>query len=266
MNRQQPIQLWVTAMWNVPKNPKRSAEHYLKVTPATSALLRGLDCHAWVDSVQWAREFDTQFRYHGVSAEIYHRGPYRLVPRNLVRAVRHNAIARFTAGTPGPLPAGSREKDTVHLQRDLLAAGPQVYTRLVSAWLAKPFAINASSRLARLSNSDLVGWIDASFSRILPTGSHRLEQVVPESWRAHQILHLEGGMDYRNRPLGISAAILVASVATWQWLGQEFHRAALTAFQEAYLHDEETVLSEIARRNLERFFTASIDQLIEPAR
>lgn len=258
----QEVSLWVTAMWDVPDNPKRSPQHYRRLIPRTARLLHDSRCEAWVDSPRWGEYLAGALTSAGVDQNMNWESPSSLVPQRLQQAVAKNASRRLHAEPITGVSATSLEKDTVHFVRDLTPAGIDTYTSLVQAWLAKVFAVLEAISRNKIGRLEVVGWVDASFSRFLDPSLPHVEFSPTQPVSSGRLTHVGNIMTHGGKPLDISATVMIGSVATWRWLGRAFLRAALHAYKDNYLHDEETILNLLVGRFPHRFRRVDLMDLV----
>ena len=238
--------LYVSGLWLIQNNVKRSPDHYFQNLPGTFSLIKGqrLVFHYDDESVisevsRLAREF--QITLEPVKINIQELECWDWASRFVdgCQAMRLNEL-RFLDDHTG-------EKGVAHYFRDLQKGGRGSFERMLTIWLSK---VSIARDLANKRNRS-VAWIDASISRA---------NYDRENWDFTQvdsvpdcISHYGNRMSLYGKRLPLSAGYLEGNCKAWNALYSLYHEILPKAAQMPYGHDEETILSECVTQSPDLF-------------
>jgi hypothetical protein len=239
--------LYVSGLWLIQNNVKRSPDHYFQNLPGTFSLIKGqrlvfhYDDESVINEVsRLAREF--QITLEPVKINIQELECWVWASRFVdgCQAMRLNEL-RFLDDHAG-------EKGVAHFRRDLQKGGKSSYERMLTIWLSK---VSIVTGLANNSSDRSIAWIDASIARF----NHDREnwdftklKSVPGC-----ISHYGNRMSFYGKRLPLNAAYLEGNCKAWNTLYSLYNEILPKAARMPYGHDEETVLSECVTRSPELF-------------
>ncbi len=238
---------YVTGLWIVPNNAKRSPEHYFSCLPATFALLRRSHVIFYHDDVTVLEKALALAAEHEVLLE-----PIRAPLQSLAcwgwaeRFVDACAAMRLDEFNQTKSYAG--EKGVVHFWRDLQQGGRESYISMLAIWLSKVPLVAA---VGRRQNKESLAWIDASIARV--NGERENWNFPRMDGEPGCISHYGNDMRFLGRRLPLSAGYLEGDSQAWQALEALYFDMLPKAARMPYGHDEETVLAQCVAEAPELF-------------
>ena len=242
---------FVTGFWPVAGNTKYPAGHYDRTLARTMAMLRGGRLMAFYELPETAETFTRLAARHGIALELRYLAlealPSWPASAGLLRACEATDID-YWEGTEH----ASAEKCIVHYRRDLQRSGPEVYRRLAAIWTGRFGLMRAHVIPENPFGTDWFCWVDASLSRV-----NRLRanwDFTRVAYDDPSVLHHYGhAMIYRGERLRISGGFGCATAPLWEKVGRLFDARLEAAGEEAYGHDDETLLHDVLTANPELF-------------
>ena len=239
---------FVTGYWPVIGNTKRSTTFYSEMFPRTLSFLGGPRPKLFVTD-QTTLEFLEADKLGYLESEVFRMDTKSLVPDLLVQRVRENSVRNSRRSVLLASLRPKRDKHRTHFLSHLTRMGVRSYTELVVTWLAKIYAMKFLLENSEIDDSKFLGWADIGLARIW-TGPLASKIADSTAWPLLEegFSHIRPRMTEGCQNLALSAGLLVAKPPAWRRLFPQFESIAMDAYTEAFLHDEETILSRTTRQ------------------
>lgn len=238
--------MYCTGFWLIPGNRKRTAQHYLRLLPRTLSMISGGSLHLFCGDDDIERIFREAAGSSRVNLSVSRLSIAELpgataTPPILASAARAAAASRFEG-------ARKKEKGDIHVRRDFLGSGPEVFEDLLSIWLSKP---GLATRVAEDAGPavERVAWIDASVAKF--TGNRTNWDFPRHRGTSGKLSHYASPMRYRGDRLPLNASYLCAEKTLWPTVLERFNEQLDALGGDGYVHDEETIFAHVLERHPE---------------
>ncbi len=219
---------YVTGLWLVDGNVKRSREEYLALLPRTLRFLQDQNVVIYYDDDEVLR-----------IVKKFHFNNIKTVRRALLELPKYEQAWKVACNTAEFDYAGfsfrSREKGLAHYAREYMFGGPDVYANMLAVWLSKIDLV--CEQVA--AGAGHYSWIDASVARFCPTRSMKGMIDLAKS----DVLRMyPSSMAYLGEQIKFNASYMMGPSAKWPVLQSNFDRQLEHMLHEKYPIDEEVVL------------------------
>lgn len=238
--------IYVSGLWVLQGNPKRSLDHYDSLLPATLDLLTCSTLYFYSDDLAILERVRGLSSLRGIETRIS-LVPVAMLPgwkmaENAMQSCKAMSLSSFSRPQNYYY-----EKGVTHYWRDLKDGGSDVYKGMLAIWLSKVFLTAAVSRERRGS----VAWVDASVSRF--NGKRTYWNFPSDNGYPGKISHYGSPMNFYGAPLPINASYLEGDTVAWERCETLFQEKLRLALKMPYGHDEETVLAECVKSSPDLF-------------
>jgi len=247
--------VYVSGYYHVRKKQDHTPEkmefgRYLKLIPGTIELLQGSTLVFFYEEDFILELFQRLCINHDVSLIAIHRKTTELPAYEDVVAMQdfisnagryeiHKLADRFP-----------RDKGTHHFRKFFCRyKDPEIYRQNVSIWLSKIALVKTA--MDSIESAQWFAWVDAGISRFNHRRTKwRFPVVTPT---ADQIMHYGSVQHYMGKRLPLNASYLCGHRRTWERLNDVFYAQLRKSINNAYVHDEETILGNVYQQHPELF-------------
>jgi hypothetical protein len=227
-----------TGYWHVPQNIKRSLQHYLDHIPTTIEMINNGKLLFFYEDLQIFSLCKACAEKNNVRIVGKQISLSELPYSNLGAALLSSCKAMARAGSPK---RSVLDKGALHYSRDYLGSGEEGYKNLLSIWMSKVPLINRHAIAADPFGTPKYAWIDCSISRL--NNKRKNWNFVTLPYGSEKLYHYKNTMKYYREPLKLCAGFICGSKKEWATLDRLFEQYLFTHLNDAYAHDEETILN-----------------------
>ncbi len=219
---------YVTGLWLVDGNAKRSREHYLILLPRTLRFLQGQNLVFYHDDDE-VLQIAEKFRFRS----------FKPVKRAVSQLPKYEHALKVAANTAffdhTAFPFRWREKGLAHHAREYVSGGPDVYAKMLAIWLSKIDLVCEQAA----GGAGHYCWIDASVARFCQSRS--MKGMIDLS-KSDVIRMYTSQMAYKGEKLKFNASYMMGQPEKWQILQNKFDRQLEYLMNDNYPLDEEVVM------------------------
>lgn len=230
--------LYVSGLWIIKNNAKRSSGHYYRNLPSTIEFLKGSRLIFYYDNSDILSEVSRLASKYQVTLEPMRTDLQDLPCWDWAVALADSCEAMQLDQFLMPENFAS-EKGVVHYWRDLKKGGRESYIKILAVWLSK---ISLVTNVMHNRHNESIAWVDASISRF---------KDDRENWNFSKvgsvpgcISHYGNRMRFHGRKLPLNASYLEGDKQAWTAVESIYYDMLPRAARTPYGHDEETVLAE----------------------
>jgi hypothetical protein len=242
---------YVSGLWMIEGNSKRSPAHYMEHLPETISMLSGDSLHFYSADEAVLATVDNLCRTHRVRLTAEHRPldslPAWNISQTLIECCRAMNLNQFDRPSQRGADKGAR-----HYWRLLEDSGEEPQRAVLAIWLSKVLLMNERAKAAESATRELA-WVDASISRFNNQRSNWDFPTVSVS--QDRLCHYGSTMQYYGLQLPLNASFLCGRPSAWRAVTELYEKALQSAIKMPYGHDEETVLGHCVWEHPELFET-----------
>jgi len=228
---------FVSGLWLVDRNPKRSAAHYFEHLGATLEMIGGGNLLFFYNDERIKAVVSEGAERSQIALQCVHCPIEELAAYDKAKAM----ISRFSPEKSKWL-SESEEKTFNHYWRDFKIGGPRVLGDMTSIWMSKISLVAESSILINRFSTHNFCWVDASISRFEKrrTGWDFTRLDLDGS----RIAHYGSKLSCRGRQLPLNASFIYGGAGAWREFNALYQKVlGEKVYDNDYLHDEETIIS-----------------------
>ena len=229
----------VLGYWRVGGNPKRDAQHYEALIDRTLAQIAGSRCIFLGDDAAFAALVSQAAASNNVELVNRHVSltdlPSHAVSEDFVQCCRNMPSSPwFREHDIGG------EKGLVHYWKHLRPTDEETYRQMLTIWLSKVPLMRQVALEENPFDTARFAWVDVSVARFNERRTNWDFTRVAQP--AGKLSHYRSPMVYQGHTLPLNASFMAGEADVWEHVGALFDHHLARARQDAYGHDEETIL------------------------
>jgi hypothetical protein len=255
--------IFVTGLWILPGNPKRTEWHYMRLLPESLRLIRG---HTLIFFYSQQDILD-HLTYLCRENEIHllpRKTPISDLPHfsfgrralEACRKIERDEAVKSLFIRPG-FKFPMNEKGLGHFIKHYMVTNGETYQSLLAIWLSKIGlvlrAIDTVETTGPHNTEEIhFAWIDASISRF--NGKRKNWDIRRIGPKADKLSHYRSmTMAFEGRPLPLNASFMLAHKSHWSKITEAYNDSIERHIDVLYPHDEETILSYCVKTHPQYF-------------